>query len=101
MYTVFGVGLDGPNSPFLGMDFEVPIAIVLPRKSATKFKAISAPSNVTEKCRRLFMLIRVFRAVVPHEVLTVLECRCTAAGCALEWFFMTSLVAALQGLALK
>lgn len=83
------------------MACDVPITIVLPREPAAKLKAIFAPLNVTEVCCRLFNHIRVFRAVVPREVLAVLECRRTALDCALEGFVVAFLVTALEGLVLE
>lgn len=83
------------------MACDVPIAIVLPGEPAAKLKAIFAPLNVTEVCCTLFNHISVFRAVVPREVLAVLECRRTAVDCALEGFVVAFLVTALKGLALE
>jgi hypothetical protein len=56
------------------MACEVPIVIVLPGEPAAKLKAIFATLNGTEVCCMLFNHIRVFRAVVPLDVLEVLEC---------------------------
>jgi hypothetical protein len=75
--------------------------MVPPGKPETKFKPKFAPLDVAEECSRLFNHIAVFRAVVPHEVLTILESRFAAVGCALEGFFMASVVATLKGLALE
>jgi hypothetical protein len=83
---------DDSDFPLLRMACDVPITIVLPREPAAKLKAIFAPLNVTEVCCRLFNHIRVFRAVVPREVLAVLECRRTALDCALEGFVVAFLV---------
>ena len=83
------------------MACDVLIAIVFPGEPAAKLKAIFAPFNVTEVCCTLFNHIGVFCAVVPPEVLAVLECRRTAVDCALEVFVVAFLVTAFKGLALE
>jgi hypothetical protein len=93
VYTLFATWLDDSNFPFLGVAFEMSVAMVPPGKPATKFKTIFAPLDVAEECSRPFNHIAVFRAVVPHEVLTILERRFAAVGCALEGSFMASVVA--------
>lgn len=81
------------------MASDVPITIVLPGGPVAKFKAIFAPLNGTEVCWRLFDHIGVFRAVVPCEVLVVLECPPAAVDCALEGFVVAFLMTTSKRLA--